>query len=146
VSYNFKFTSDPQNTQRASQCRCDECDLMLYHPSIPQRYCRKCRQWFNIECLDALELRTDHIPDSKLPARYDGIELEEDFLAILIMPICRGGPYGVVGNGWMYSRAKSLLGEVRAHGALPKGWRVNLPPTDSESSYYMCPCCSTALC
>jgi hypothetical protein len=143
----------PQNAQRASQCRCDGCNRMLYCPCISQRYCRKCKQWFTNECLDALELHTDQVPDSKLPATYDGIQLEEDFIAILTMPICRGGPYGVVGNGWIYYRARSLLKDVRVNGKLPNGWKASLTETNykvsevSEGiSYYTCPCCADALC
>ncbi|KAG2354874.1 hypothetical protein BDR07DRAFT_1381928 [Suillus spraguei] len=86
------------NTQRASQCRCDTCDYKLYCPSISQQYCRKCKQWFNHECLEALERRTDRVPDARLPVEYGDIELEGDFLAMLTMPICRGGQFGVVGS------------------------------------------------
>ncbi|KAG1837842.1 hypothetical protein DFJ58DRAFT_846298 [Suillus subalutaceus] len=111
------------NPQRESQCRCNACDNALYSPSISQRYCRKCKRWFNHECLDALECRVDRIPDAGLPAVYGDIHLEKEFLDILTMPICRGGPFGVVGNGSIYSRAKSLLREAKINGKLSDGWR-----------------------
>ncbi|KAG2351354.1 hypothetical protein BDR07DRAFT_1386114 [Suillus spraguei] len=68
----------------------------------------------------------DNVPESKLPARYNGIQLEKDFISILTMPIRRGGPYGVVGNGWIYYHARSLLKEVVADGKLPDGWKASL--------------------
>ncbi|KAG1790111.1 uncharacterized protein HD556DRAFT_1310895 [Suillus plorans] len=118
----------------------DECNL-AQHPVPPEtpyhrwnvtiKFARH-RKDVNID--DALELHTDQVPESKLPATYDGIQLEEDFVAILIMPICRGGPYGVVGNGWIYSRARSLLKEVRVNGKLPNGWKASLTETDYEGS------------
>lgn len=149
-SSKFRYIANLQNPQRESQCRCNACDNALYSPSISQRYCRKCKRWFNHECLDALECRVDRTPDAGLPAVYGDIHLEKEFLDILTMPICRGGPFGVVGNGSIYSQAKSLLREARINGKLSDGWRDVL--TDANSleckglSYYKCPCCVDVLC
>ncbi|KAG2136432.1 hypothetical protein DEU56DRAFT_756338 [Suillus clintonianus] len=119
------------NPQRASQCRCAACDYTLYCPSISQRYCRKCKQWFSKTCLDALDCQVDRRPEPLLPSTYDHIVLPEGFLAILTMPICRGGPFGVVGNGSMYCRAKLLLREARTHGNIPEEWKNILVETES---------------
>ncbi|KAG1829887.1 hypothetical protein DFJ58DRAFT_875000 [Suillus subalutaceus] len=138
------------NPQRATQCRCNNCDHELYCPSIAQRYCRKCRQWFNDECLDTLERRVDRHPAPISPDVYGNIDVDEEFLAMLTLPICRGGPYGVVGNGSIYARAKSMLHDGKIHGKLPEEWRNILMDAESLDyeglSYYKCPCCVDVLC
>lgn len=115
---------------------------------MSQRYCRKCKQWFNHECLEDLECRSNHIP--VLPGTASDLDLEKDFLIMLTMPICRGGRFGVVGNGSVYSCAKSLFKEAKVHGALPRGWRsmfIGHDPRDYEGiHYYRCPSCIHVLC
>ncbi|KAG2029903.1 hypothetical protein BDR03DRAFT_1096177 [Suillus americanus] len=118
------------NPQRATQCRCNNCDLVLYCPSISQRYYRH--------------------PAPISPDVYGDIDVDDNFLVVLTMPICRGGPYGVVGNGSVYSRAKSMLRDVKVHGELPENWKDILLDADSlqckDLSYYKCPGCVDVLC
>jgi hypothetical protein len=139
-----------QNPKIATQCHCDHCDLALYSPSISQRYCRKCKRWFNAECLDALECRIERRPTPKLPEIFDDIDVPDEFLMILIMPICRGGPHGVVGNGSVYLQAKSMLCEARLSGKLPDDWKDIIITADflqtKDLGYYKCPRCVDVSC
>ncbi|KAG2745199.1 hypothetical protein P692DRAFT_20849949 [Suillus brevipes Sb2] len=131
-------------------CRCDTCDRLLYNPTVSQRYCRKCKQWFNNICLDTMGRRVDRIPEARIPSMYGDIEWEQEFLDLLTIPICRGGPYGVVGNGSIYSRTKSLLRHARTHGELPERWDDILTEADvlqgKDMWYYMCPTCVDVFC
>ncbi|KAG1720424.1 uncharacterized protein EDB91DRAFT_1088861 [Suillus paluster] len=80
----------------------------------------------------------DRRPTPVLPAIYNDIQLEAEFLTMFTMPICRGGPFGVVGNGSIYSRAKLLLREARTHGSMPEAWRDilgTIEDVDGECSF-----------
>jgi hypothetical protein len=94
--------------------------------------------------------RVDRIPEARIPSMYGDIEWEQEFLDLLTIPICRGGPYGVVGNGSIYSRTKSLLRHARTHGELPERWDDILTEADvlqgKDMWYYMCPTCVDVFC
>ena len=54
----------------------------------------------------------------RLPCAFDAVQFDADFLAMLTMPIRRGGHCGVVGNGAMLLKIKILLDEAMTLGLI----------------------------
>jgi hypothetical protein len=92
----------------------------------------------------------DRRPEARIPSVYGDIDWDEEFLYLLTIPICRGGSFGVVGNGSIYSRAMSLLRHAQTHGELPEEWYGIMTETDvlqcKDICYYMCPSCVDVFC
>ncbi|KAG2737385.1 hypothetical protein P692DRAFT_20761930 [Suillus brevipes Sb2] len=135
------------NTQVATSCSCNSCDLTFSSPNHLQRYCRSCRRWFNEACIAALGHRMDSSIKVRLPPPYDAIKFDEEFLALLTTPIRRGGHCGVVGNGILVIQVRALMEQAMKLGKLPDGWMDDIQPTVLTSTQesvrrYSCPMCT----
>jgi hypothetical protein len=142
-----------QNTQVATLCGCHKCAPAFLSPDNMQRYCRRCKQWFNEECVQAQghQLNTNAAVKTVLPPslRNLGISFDPQFLTFLTMPIRRGGSCGVVGNGYTIIEGKSLLKQTLQLGRLPDGWNDTvkqgmLSLGDDVVPRYYCLTCATA--
>src|SRR6267154_805275 len=111
-----------QNSQTASQCGCNRCKPGFSSPMTLQRYCRRCKHWFNEACVAALGREIGKNIKAGLPSAYSDIDFDPQFLSLLTMPIRQGGSCGIVGNGLIITRAITLIEEARKIGRLPEGW------------------------
>ncbi|KAG1718053.1 uncharacterized protein EDB91DRAFT_1090354 [Suillus paluster] len=100
-------------------------ELTTIHTNV-QRFCRTCDRWFNEICLVSNGRRMHKKTKVLLPSLCDGITFDKEFLALMTMPIRRGGPCGVVGNALIVAKIRTLITEAIKRGSLPDGWKEDI--------------------
>ncbi|KAG1834024.1 hypothetical protein DFJ58DRAFT_847707 [Suillus subalutaceus] len=117
---------------------------------MEERYCRKCNQWFNEECVASLGRQLRRNVKAGVQSMYSDISFDPQFLSLLTLPIRRGASCGVVGNGMILVKGGELMDEARILGQLPEGWKEIMqqamgPMGDENIARYYCIACTTAV-
>ena len=131
-------------------CGCPGCDKPYNPDQDIQRFCRGCDAWHHVRCVEALPPSMSGIPEEvERQTSLQGRQLDADLQSILCIPIERGGPQGIVGNGKDILLAWEIFAAMTdgaGEGDVPLTWRDNVCAVTFEKAqnkydYYYCVTC-----
>lgn len=126
-----------------TRCGLRYCQVKIYNPALPQRYCRYCKQWYHLSCLEQSSIRMEH---SSVISKLHPPPTNKLFGAYLSYPTARGGRHGFVGNGAMMKIIWEVRRDEIARGSLPARWTrilsfLDIWPAGEPLMHYRCITC-----
>lgn len=142
--FNFLF---PQG--QIKHCQHQTCDGIFNVNSDIERYCWLCNNWYHIRCIKRGKLDSAPTVDQILGficslSDHKNLSLQK---ALLLVPIERGGRFGVCGNGSIQLPVRNAL--RNAAGLNPRTENIGSDYLQMASAtsfvYFHCPDCDTPI-